>query len=73
MLGWLAPWYGWTLTCLGCGDRWLDGERLERPFMRGWRQEAIRRAAEHYTHALSGAALHSATQRVMLDSIGRPA
>ena len=37
-------WYGSEWNCLGCGDRWADGERGERPFMRGWRQEAIARA-----------------------------
>jgi len=37
-------WYGWAQTCLGCGDVWEDGERLERPFVRGWRQDSIRRA-----------------------------
>ena len=30
-------WYGWTITCLTCGDRWQDGEILPRPFARGWR------------------------------------
>jgi len=44
MLGEFAAYYGWTITCLGCGDRWMDGERGERPFARGWRQESIARA-----------------------------
>ena len=39
-----AHWYGWSFVCLGCGDRWQDGERGERPFVRGWRAEAIRHA-----------------------------
>lgn len=39
-----AFWYGATWTCLGCGDSWGDGERMERPFKRGWRQEAMARA-----------------------------
>lgn len=34
-------WYGVTSTCLGCGDAWGDGERMPRPFMRGWRKKAI--------------------------------
>ena len=37
-------WYGAEWHCLGCGDAWCDGERRERPFMRGWRAEAIKRA-----------------------------
>jgi len=39
-------WYGWTITCLTCGDSWADGEVLERPFQRGWRKEAVARAKE---------------------------
>ena len=34
-------WYGAEWTCLGCGDRWADGERGYRPFERGWRVKAI--------------------------------
>jgi hypothetical protein len=37
-------WYGRFQTCLTCGDQWSDGERLDRPFKRGWRQENIRKA-----------------------------
>ena len=46
-----AEWYGWTLTCLGCGDAWQDGERMERPFMRGWRADRIRRAKAGWSRA----------------------
>lgn len=41
-----ALWYGPTWTCLGCGDSFGDGERLERPFKPRWRQEAKARARE---------------------------
>ena len=41
-------WYGWESTCLGCGDRWQDGEMGSRPFMRGWRKDAIARAKGHW-------------------------
>ena len=34
-------WYGWTLTCLSCGDAWTDGEMLPRPFAPGWREKSI--------------------------------
>lgn len=37
-------WYGWTETCLTCGDRWEDGELCPRPRERGWRKEAVKRA-----------------------------
>jgi len=36
-------WWGVTWHCCGCGDSWSDGERLPRPFMRGWRDKAITR------------------------------
>lgn len=39
--GWFQVWYGWHETCLKCGDRWQDGEALQRPFMPRWRQESI--------------------------------
>ena len=42
----LEAWYGVYRTCLTCGERWGDGERLERPFARGWRQDSVRRAKE---------------------------
>lgn len=41
-------WYGATLTCLGCGDSWSDGERGYRPFARGWRQKAIADATKRW-------------------------
>ena len=31
-------WYGASVACAGCGDRWNDGEMEERPFMPGWRK-----------------------------------
>ncbi len=37
-------WAGTTRTCLTCGDAWSDGERLPRPFARGWRAEAVAQA-----------------------------
>lgn len=64
-----APWYGWTNYCTGCGDRWQDGERAERPFARGWRKEWIATAEAMYSHALSGAAAKSAFLRVLRESI----
>jgi len=39
-------WYGWTTTCLGCGDQWSDGEMHDRPFMRRWRQQSISHAKQ---------------------------
>ena len=34
-----GAWIGVIWTCCSCGDRWGDGEMLERPFRRGWRQD----------------------------------
>lgn len=39
-------WYGWTKICLACGERWQSGERLERPFERGWRDESVQHATK---------------------------
>ena len=46
-----APWYGVTWTCCGCGDSWADGERLQRPFRRGWRAEAKKHAKAVWAEA----------------------
>jgi hypothetical protein len=58
-------WYGVEVTCLGCGDRWCDGERAERPFMRGWRQESIARARRNWTDALD----YHAARKAIRDEI----
>lgn len=39
MAGHLQLWYGQTITCLGCGDMWTDGEMHPRPFKPRWRAE----------------------------------
>lgn len=31
----VLAWYGSDATCLGCGERWNDGEMCPRPFARG--------------------------------------
>ena len=37
-------WYGPSVVCLECGERWEDGERLPRPFAPKWREKSIERA-----------------------------
>lgn len=37
-------WYGSYVTCLTCGERWADGERMARPFSPGWRKKNVERA-----------------------------
>jgi hypothetical protein len=46
MLAQFQEWYGTTWTCVGCGDKWTDGERHERPFAPEWRKENIGAARE---------------------------
>jgi hypothetical protein len=46
-----GPYYGPTVTCLGCGDSWSSGEMLERPFKRGWRKESIATAKRAWEEA----------------------
>jgi hypothetical protein len=44
-------WVGPILTCVGCGDSWSEGCRMERPFARGWRQRAIADARAKWAQA----------------------
>lgn len=37
------PFYGPTIGCTKCGESWADGERLPRPFYRGWRAHSAAR------------------------------
>jgi hypothetical protein len=46
-----GPYYGPTITCLGCGDSWSCGEMLDRPFKRAWRKEAIAAAKRAWDEA----------------------
>lgn len=55
MAGHLALWYGATLTCLGCGDTWTDGEMHPLPFKPRWREENIAAAREAWASAVSRA------------------
>lgn len=55
MAGHLALWYGATLTCLGCGDMWTDGEMHPRPFKPRWRAENIAAARSAWSAAVSRA------------------
>ena len=48
MLGWFYEWYGWTVTCLKCGEMWTGEEMHSRPFARGWRQHNIESAKKHW-------------------------
>jgi hypothetical protein len=50
---WQGVFYGSIQYCCHCGDGWGGGERLERPFMRGWRQKAIAQARKYWDEALT--------------------
>lgn len=47
VMGMYQEWYGTAWTCLACGDKWMDGELLERPWRRGWRRDSVLEAAKH--------------------------
>ena len=51
MVGSATVWYNTIWTCCGCGDKWEDGERLPRPFTRGWRAESAERASREWMEA----------------------
>jgi len=48
-----GAWYPSSLYCCHCGDGWGDGERMERPFARGWRQKSIAKAKQYWRDALT--------------------
>lgn len=48
-----AIWYGVTFTCCGCGYAWGEDGRMERPFRRGWRAEAVAAARRRWPTAWS--------------------
>ena len=47
-------WHAPTVWCCRCGDSWSGGELHERPFRRGWRDEAVRRARQLWDLATYG-------------------
>ena len=63
-----SAWYDTSVTCCGCGDSWCGGELRERPFRRGWRQEAIALARFQWRNALDNQAAREA-MRAELDAI----
>ena len=48
---WDGAYYGYTGYC-ECGDAWSDGYLHERPFRRGWRQEAQREFEKKWATAI---------------------
>jgi hypothetical protein len=63
--GFDAPWYGITLTCCACGDTWSGGERMERPFARGWREKSAGKAKAAWA---TGVRIGSPEHRAFLDA-----
>jgi hypothetical protein len=61
-------WYGAEWHCLGCGDRWQDGELGSRPFMRGWRKEAIARAKRDWAGVTVSARDRKRAFRAFMDA-----
>lgn len=46
----VEEWYGFTLICLRCGERFSDCSRHQRPFERGWRKKSIESAKRVFTN-----------------------
>lgn len=55
MVAKLQDWYGWLVTCTGCGDSWNDGERLMRPCYRAWRRDVAAKAMTEWRKAVKRA------------------
>jgi hypothetical protein len=60
--------YGAEWYCLGCGDRWCDDERGERPFMRGWRADAIKHAKKGWDGVTVKASERNAAFRAFMEA-----
>lgn len=63
-------WYGPDATCLGCGERFNEDGRQERPFARGWREKSkadARRLFRRFRvlHPDSGRAPHEGSETVV--------
>lgn len=41
-------WYGPSVVCLACGERWNEEGREPRPFCRGWREDSVRKARMYW-------------------------
>jgi hypothetical protein len=41
-------WYGLYDTCLKCGEKYFEGDRMDRPFCPGWRKHNIKKAKQLY-------------------------
>ena len=70
MVGSAAVWYGTTWTCCTCGDAWGDGERLPRPFARGWREREAARARRRWDSAPFAAEARRLWGEMLREEIG---
>ena len=70
MVGVAAVWYGATWTCCTCGDSWGDGERLPRPFARGWRTRAADIARRRWAAAPAVADARRAWDDLWREEVG---
>jgi hypothetical protein len=52
VIRWDGAWYGTTQYCTVCLDGWMDGERLTRPFRRGWKKERAAKIREMWDAAM---------------------
>ena len=52
---WGGVYYGYTHSCVACGDEfdYLEGYRYPRPFQRGWRKRQRTRFAREWAECLT--------------------
>jgi hypothetical protein len=67
---WQGAWYPSHFYCCACGDGWGDEERMERPFLRGWRPKAIAKARAHWAAALTPAEFNAWVDRDLQAALG---
>lgn len=62
-------WYPDVLTCLTCGDSWSSEGRMERPWVRAWRKEAVRRARKLLDEAIPRAVFRARVRALVEDEL----
>ena len=60
--------YGAEWYCLGCGDRWSSEGRGYRPWVRGWRKDAIAYAKRGWDRVTVTASQRKAAFRAFMDA-----
>ena len=72
VIRWDGAGYGTTEYCTVCLDGWVDGDRLERPFRRGWKKERAAHIRAMWDEAMLTAVWLEWTDRDIQRAIGGP-